>query len=253
MRPRPVTVRAVWAVLIASLLATAVIGAAGAGAAQEVLVGRYAGHVTGQGKSVDFRVAREGDKLVLASFSGALEAQCKAGRGKQSATFGGGKGTVIPADGRVDFEALGGGVKVSIVLGGPVAVGRIDYSAPDCDDSVKFTAELQPPDPILQAGRYLGTFRGETYGLTVVQKRGYFELTDFTGAAENCQDKKLGVDVSPDAFVDGEGRADFTALGGRVKVAVKFHHKSHVEGSVTYSEPGCSNTVGFAARLKAGS
>lgn len=253
MRLRPAAARALFAVLAAALLASALIGAVTAGAAQEVLVGRYAGHVTGQAKNVEFRVAREGDKLVLASFTGALEAQCQRGLGRQSAAFGGGKGTAIPADGRVEFEALSGAVKVSLILGGPVAVGRIDYRAPDCNDSVKFTTELQPPDPILRAGRYEGTFAGETYGLTVVQKRGYFELTDFTGLAEDCKDKKLGVDVSPEAFIDGEGRADFTALGGRVKVAVRFHHKVHVEGSVTYSEPGCSNTVGFGARLKADS
>jgi hypothetical protein len=243
--PRP---RVLIVLAIALLAALAVTGVGTTSAAQEVLAGRYAGHVTGQGKSIEFRVARDGDKLVIASFSGSLEARCQGGLGTQTTAFGGGKGTVIPTDGRVDFKTEA--VAVSIILGGPVAVGRIDYSMPSCHDSVRFTAELQPPDPIVQAGRYSGTFHHDDYDLTVVQKRGYFELTDFSGVAETCQDKKLGVDVSPEAFIDGNGLADFTALSGRVKVDVKFHHKSHAEGQVTYSDGSCTNTVGFGARLK---
>lgn len=247
MRMRLAARRPLFVVALGStLIAAALFGAVTAEARDEVLVGRYAGHVTGQGKNIEFRVARDGEKLEIASFSGSLEARCQDG-GTQGATFSGGKGTAIPTDGKVKFTA--GGVDVSIILGGPVAVGRIDYSMPGCHDSVRFTAELQPPDPILQAGRYTSVSRGVETSLTVLQKRGYFELTQFSGLAENCQDQKLGIDAPPEAFIDGEGHADFTALGGRVKVEVKFHHKSHVEGRVTYSDGKCSETVGFGARL----
>lgn len=88
--------------------------------------------------------------------------------------------------GKVQFKS--DRMEVSIVLGGPVAVGRINYSMPSCRDSVRFTTEIQPPDP---AGGPL------------------------PGIAENCQDQKLGVDVSPEAFIDGDGKgsesADFSA------------------------------------------
>lgn len=241
MRPRLTVFRVLLVAVAAALPATALIGAATADGRTEILVGRYTGQ-TSQGKKVEFRLVREGDKLVIASFTGALD-HCGG-----SSTFGTRDNTVIPADGRVTLRALGGDVTISIIVGGPTSVGRIDYSMAGCSANVRFSADLQPPDDIAETGRYRGVFHSDTYELTVVKKRGYFEATDFTGVATNCQGKKLGIDVSPDAFIDEAGKAEFTALSGRVKVELRFHHQRQAEGRVTYSEGNCSEEVTFAVR-----
>lgn len=249
MRPRPAAPRALFfvvlglALLTAGLLAAGTAGAAGQGAQ----VGRYLGS-TEQQRSVAMRIAEQNGKLVIATFESSIKVECP-GAPEFTSTFGPRPDAAIDGDDRVSFK-VGDNITVSMFLVGELAHGKIDYAGSGCHDSFKFTAYLQPPDPIVQAGRYVGTFHRETYALTVAQKRGYFEVTNFDGVAETCDGKKLGVDVSPTAFIDVDGLVDFTALSGRVKVALKFHHKSHVEGRITYADGKCSETIGFAARLK---
>jgi hypothetical protein len=240
---RKAFVVALASVALVVALAVAAVGSAGAA---DVLVGRYNGH-TSQGKSVEFRIERQGDALVIASFSGSLDT-CGGGQG---ATFGARENTVIPSDGRVEFKALGGSVTVSIVIAGTGSVGKIDYALAGCKGNARFSAELQPPDPIVQAGLYLGqSTPKEPVEIEVQQKRGYFELTKFVGVASNCDRGLMEIDASPAAIIEGDGRVDFKALGGRVTVDIKFHHKSHAEGHIEYTHGSCARTDGFGARLK---
>ena len=102
----------------------------------------------------------------------------------------------------------------------------------------------------MQEGRYVGISNREPVEITVEQRRGYFELTGFSGTTEDCQRKVLGFDVSPAAFIDADGAVDFKALGGRVTVDIRFHHKSHAEGHIAYSHGDCTRSNGFGARLK---
>lgn len=235
----------VLAVMALALAAIGVAATASSGA-QEVLVGRYTGH-TSQGKDVEFRIERQGDDLVIASFSGSLDT-CGGG---QSATFGARENTVIPSDGRVEFKALGGSVTVSIVIAGTGSVGKIDYAMAGCNGNARFSAELQPPDPLVQAGLYLGqSTPKEPVEIEVRQKRGYFELTKFVGVASNCERGLMEIDASPAAIIEGDGRVDFKTLSGRVTIDIRFHHKSHAEGHIVYASGNCTRTDGFGARLK---
>jgi hypothetical protein len=251
MRPRFVVPRALFAALATALLGAALVVAlsASAGAAPDVLVGRYAGS-TAQEKPVTLRVERDGGKLEVAEFASAIKSQCPDSVGTQEAVFNGGKGTAIN-DGRAEFGALGGGVKVKLILGGPLALGTISYSFTDCKGSVNFSAPYQSPDPILQAGRYIGkNSEKEDILMVVTQKRGYFELTDFQGGVRDCKDHTFGIDEAPKVLIDGDGTVDFKVLSGRATVNVKFHHRSHAEGRIVYAHGDCRGDTNIGARLK---
>jgi len=119
------------------------------------------------------RVERKNGQLMLASFQGSIAVHCPPA-GPASSTFGARPGAAIGGDDRVEFKAAEGAVTVTINLGGEVPVGRIAYSMGNCHSSSTFVAYLQPPDPIMQAGRYVGTSSREAVELRVAQKRGFF-------------------------------------------------------------------------------
>jgi hypothetical protein len=234
-------------VLVVALSASALLAVTTAGAnSQEVLVGRYVGS-TDQQRGVEMRVEKKDGKLVVASFQSSMALNCPPA-GATSSTFGARPGAAIGGDGKVEFGAAEGAVKVSIILGGEVPVGRIDYSSGSCHFSSKFTAYIQPPDPIVTAGRYFSS-GSKGVEMHVTEKRGYFELTDFSGRVKDCARKVFGIDAEPKAFIEEDGQVEFTALGGRARVEMTFHHKVHVQGRVVYSHGGCTEDETFAARL----
>lgn len=250
IRSRLAAARALFAlVFVVALSASALLVATTAGAdSREVLIGRYVGN-TDQQRGVELRVERKDGQLVIASFQSSIALNCPPA-GPVSSTFGARPDAVIGGNGRVEFTAAEGAVKVSINLGGEAIIGRIDYSSGSCHLNSTFIAYIQPPDPIATAGRYVGGTGDREVQMHLTQKRGYVELTDFSGQVRDCDRKLYGIDAKPEAFIPEDGKVEFKALGGRARVEITFHHKVHANGQIVYTHGSCTENELFATRLK---